>query len=195
MASSLRVVAARLRAIRQAQGLSINELSKRASVAKATLAQLELGRGNPTLETLMALATHLDVSLTDLLIESDRPLVTVTRSHEGAEVRSDGLRLRCMHRSSNGASLIEVFDMHMRHGTFESQAHAPGVHEDLILHSGEVCVGPVGAMEVLNRGDFISFEGDRPHRYECKSDTAHATLLVRYPTRSAARFSTVSPPA
>lgn len=183
----MQLIAARVRATRLVQQLSVAELAKRSGVAKATLSRLEAGQGNPTLETLMALATHLGVSLTELLTDSDRPLVHVTRRNEGTQIGSAGLRLRLMHRTSTGTSLMEIFDMHMDRGIFESRAHAVGVHEDLILHSGELVVGPADATYRLVSGDFISFEGDRDHSYECVTETAHATLLVTYPSRSSTR--------
>lgn len=41
-------------------GISVSELAKRAGIAKSTLSQLESGSGNPSLETLWALAMALD---------------------------------------------------------------------------------------------------------------------------------------
>ena len=73
-------VAANLRRIRTARGLSLNELARQSSVAKATLAQLEAGRGNPTVSTLMSLATHLGVMLTDLITPQAAAVVQVTRA-------------------------------------------------------------------------------------------------------------------
>ncbi|MFJ8604429.1 helix-turn-helix domain-containing protein [Streptomyces shenzhenensis] len=66
-------VGGKIRRARLAWGLSLNELSRLASVAKATLAQLERGQGNPTLETLTALATHLGVPLTELFSADSAP--------------------------------------------------------------------------------------------------------------------------
>ena len=46
------VIAANLRRLRIARRMSLATLANRADVAKATLANLEQGRGNPTIETL-----------------------------------------------------------------------------------------------------------------------------------------------
>lgn len=180
MNSTTQMVAARVKRFRLARGFSQNELSRRSSVAKATLAQLELGRGNPTLETLMSLATHLNVTLTDLLADNDEMAVRIVRRHEGAEVRGDGLQLRCIHRMNMGSALIEIFDMQMQHGVYESPAHAEGVREHVILHEGEARIGPAGAEANLKPGDFMSFSGDCPHSYNCTVDSATATLIVIY---------------
>ncbi|MFD0505194.1 helix-turn-helix domain-containing protein [Streptomyces chiangmaiensis] len=180
-------VAANIRRIRAVRGLSLNELSRQSSVAKATLAQLELGRGNPTLETLMALATHLGVPLTDLIASESVPLMHVTRANEGTIVRGDGLDLRLIHRMTNERTMYEVYDMRMPQGAYESPPHSMGVLEHLIVHQGSLLVGPKSEPSKLDVGDFIAFSADRPHLYECLTPTAEATLIVLYPMGAADR--------
>src|SRR3546814_10998188 len=53
-------VARSVRREREAAGLSVSELARRAGLAKATVSQLESG-GNPSVETLWAIATALGV--------------------------------------------------------------------------------------------------------------------------------------
>ncbi|MGL1180837.1 helix-turn-helix domain-containing protein, partial [Vibrio parahaemolyticus] len=49
-------IATTLRRERERRDLSVSELARRAGVAKATVSQLENGGGNPSVETLWALA-------------------------------------------------------------------------------------------------------------------------------------------
>ena len=65
-----------LRRERERRGLSLSETAKRAGIGKSTLSQLEGGSGNPSVETLWALATALDVQLSQLL-DPDRPQMSV----------------------------------------------------------------------------------------------------------------------
>lgn len=178
----MRSVAFNVRRIRQGRGLSLNELSRQAAVAKATLSQLELGRGNPTIETLMSLATHLGVTLTDLITSESAPAARVTRANEGTTVRGDGLDLRLVHRMTGGATMYEIYDMRMRQGVYESPPHGVGVMEHLIIHQGSIVVGPKTDLVKLEAGDFIAFSADQPHLYECLAPTTQATLIVLYPT-------------
>ena len=62
-------VAHNVKRLRTAQGLSQAELARQSGIAKATLSQLEVGRGNPTIETLFALSRVLRVPLGALLDE------------------------------------------------------------------------------------------------------------------------------
>jgi transcriptional regulator with XRE-family HTH domain len=48
-------------------GLSLTELARRAGIAKSTLSQLESGAGNPSVETLWALAVALGVPFSRLV--------------------------------------------------------------------------------------------------------------------------------
>ena len=51
-----RALGENVRRLRLERGLSVVELAARSGVARATLTQLESGRGNPTIETIAALA-------------------------------------------------------------------------------------------------------------------------------------------
>jgi transcriptional regulator with XRE-family HTH domain len=52
-------------------GLTINEVAGRAGLSMQYVANLELGRGNPTLSALSKIAEALDTSAGRLLVESD----------------------------------------------------------------------------------------------------------------------------
>src|ERR671915_1904140 len=84
----LSVIAAALRRERERHGISLTELARRAGIAKSTLSQLEAGTGNPSVETLWALAVVLDVPFSRL-VEPPRAPIHVLRAGEGLTVRSE----------------------------------------------------------------------------------------------------------
>lgn len=84
----LDVIAASLRRHRARAGLSLSEVAKRAGVAKSTLSQLESGTGNPSVETLWALAVALDTPFAALL-DPPRPKVQIIRAGDGPVIYSD----------------------------------------------------------------------------------------------------------
>ncbi|MFE6685860.1 cupin domain-containing protein [Streptomyces sp. NPDC057743] len=55
--------------------------------------------------------------------------------------------------------------------------------EYLIVHEGEMLVGPHDRQVHLNAGDFVSFTADGPHSYESLHGDTRATLVVIYPAR------------
>lgn len=174
-------VGSQIRRTRLARGLSLNELSRLSCVAKATLAQLERGQGNPTLETLTSLATHLGIPLPQLFSADDPPQPQVIRADEGMVVRDDGLALRLVHSSTGERVLYEIFDLCLAEGTYTSGSHGEGVLEHLIVHHGDMLVGPRDRQVRLRPGDFVSFMANCPHTYESLHGKTRATLIVFYP--------------
>ena len=86
--SPIALLSSAIRRERERAGLSVTELAKRASVAKSTLSQLESGTGNPSLETLWALALALDVPVSRLISQPSQH-VQVIRANEGAAAESE----------------------------------------------------------------------------------------------------------
>lgn len=62
-------VASRIRALRQAAGLTQEQLSERSDIAPQHLSRLETGRQAPSLDTLVDLAAALDTTPSALLVE------------------------------------------------------------------------------------------------------------------------------
>src|SRR6266852_2736585 len=140
------VIAANLRRLRTARRMSLATLASRADVAKATLTNLEQGRGNPTIETLWSVALALGVAFSDLLEDRREIATVVVRAEQGARVRgstpSGKLGLRLVDRIERGG-LVEVFDMFLPASTEHLGApHGSGVVERVFMHAGTITVGP-----------------------------------------------------
>ncbi|MCS5517437.1 helix-turn-helix domain-containing protein [Pseudomonas qingdaonensis] len=82
------ILAQAIRRERLQSGMSVSDLARRAGVAKSTLSQLESGLGNPSIETLWALATALGIQVTRFF-EQPAQTVTVIRAGEGAALKAD----------------------------------------------------------------------------------------------------------
>ena len=68
-------VASRIRSWRKDKKLSLDELSRRASVSKGMLVEIEKGAANPSIAILCKLAAALGVSVADIVNVSSEPLV------------------------------------------------------------------------------------------------------------------------
>jgi transcriptional regulator with XRE-family HTH domain len=179
------VIAANLRRLRTARRMSLATLATRADVAKATLTNLEQGRGNPTIETLWSLALALGVAFSDLLEDRRETATVVVRAQQGTRVRGSTpggkLDLRLVDRIERGG-LVEVFDMFLPGGTEHRGApHGTGVVERVFVHAGAITVGPVGDPLTLGPGDYARYRGDGPHVYRSAGEDVHGMLLVGYP--------------
>ena len=81
------LVRQRLRGLRQAQGLSLDELGQRANLSPSTISRIETGRRNLSLETLVALAGALSASLDELMSPAaDDDVVIRPTAREGPGV-------------------------------------------------------------------------------------------------------------
>jgi transcriptional regulator with XRE-family HTH domain len=179
------VIAVNLHRLRTARGLSLAALAARADVAKATLANLERGRGNPTIETLWSLALALGVAFSDLLEDRRETTTVVVRVQQGPRVRGSApggkLDLRLMDRVECGG-LVEVFDMFLPAGTEHiGKPHGSGVVERVFVHEGTITVGPASDPLTLGPGDYARYGADRPHVYRSAGEESHGVLLVSYP--------------
>lgn len=174
-------IGANLRRLRRDRGLSSSELARTSGVAKNTLSQLELGRGNPTVETLFAISRALGVPLGALLEDQRLTGVHVTRAEPSQVVRGTSVDLRFVHRGAAGDGIFELYAMSVRPAVQLARAHAGGVFEHVLLETGRLRVGPIGEEVELGPGDFASFPADVEHVYEGLVDLCTGTLLITYP--------------
>lgn len=171
-------VGAQIKLRREQRGHSLTELARRADIGKGTLSSLEAGRGNPTLDTLDALARALGIPLTDLLT----PTASGDVTHVKAEpVLPQEFSRQFMARLSGGHSL-EIWRLHMpANDVFDGVPHAPGTVEHMLLVAGSLRAGPVDSPVDLEPGDLVAFSGDVPHRYIAGPDGAEIHFIFATP--------------
>lgn len=170
-------VGLRLRELRERRGLSLSELARRAGTGKATLSGLESGQRNPTLETLYALTTALDVPLSSVLTEPARGLVL------RPGVDGDAVTAALLERVESAELVSEVYRARIRPGAVqESAAHLPGTRERLVVLSGRARVGPREAPFTVGPGEEACWVSDGPHVYGALDGAVvEAVLFIDYP--------------
>lgn len=183
----VKVVGANLRHLRTEQRLSLSDLARSSGVAKATLSALEGGRGNPTLETLSALAAALQIPMGDLITAAHPAPVTVVRSDEGTDIPGTANDLRLIARFVPGGT-VEVYEAQWpKRSTRNAGGHGPGTREHVFVTRGGLKVGPLGREVGLSGGDYATFAADEPHHYEARAGTRALLLMQWAPGAQAAR--------
>ncbi|MFJ4688039.1 helix-turn-helix domain-containing protein [Streptomyces sp. NPDC088789] len=174
-------IAAALRRERVRVGLSLSELAKRAGIAKSTLSQLEAASGNPSMETIWALAVALGVPFS-ALVEPPAPMVRVIRAGQGPAARSDqaGYTAALLSASPPGVRR-DLYDVALEPGAaHESEPHIPGTVEHLVVAAGRVKAGPRGAEEELGAGDYMTYRGDVAHSYRALVPGTKYVLIMQH---------------
>jgi transcriptional regulator with XRE-family HTH domain len=173
-------MAGNVRRLRVAGGISLDRLAEASGVGRSTLARLEAGHGNPTIETLFAIADALGISIGALLAESSAPGVYVQRAGDTVRV-SGGVEASLIDRLAL-AGTAEILSIRFPAGKVrKARAHAQGVVEHLLITAGAVEAGPVGQTVVLEAGDFLRFTADVPHMYAARSRDAFGVVVMTYP--------------
>lgn len=177
----LAIIAAALRRERARTGLSLAEVARRAGVAKSTLSQLESGNGNPSVETLWALAVALGIPF-GRLVEPARPRVRVIRAGEGPAVASE--------RANYVATLLAACPPGTRHDIYlltaepgeprESDPHLPGVTEHVVLCRGRALLGVRTEPVELAPGDYLAYPGDEAHVFRALEPNTMAVLVSEH---------------
>ncbi len=179
-----RPLAANLRRLRTAAGLSVVKLARQSGVARATLTQLESDGGNPTLETLYALANHLAVPLADLITPiTATPPSRILRRGCGPHVAGTVVEAWLLHQSRRADQLVEIYALSIRGpGVQRSGPHPAGTREHMHLHAGRIRVGPEHDAVDLEAGDYVDYPADAAHVYQrLTSATVTATLVITAP--------------
>ncbi|MDX6725944.1 MAG: hypothetical protein QOK49_749 [Baekduia sp.] len=175
----VKVVGTNLRRLRSDHGRTLSDLARASGVAKATLSALESGRGNPTLETLSALAAALEVPMGDLISAADPVPVTVVRNDEGTAIPGTANDLRLIARFVPGGT-VELYEAQWpKRSTRNAGGHGPGTREHVFVTRGGLKVGPVGREVGLAGGDYATFAAHEPHIYEARAGT-RALLLMQW---------------
>lgn len=181
-AAPLATIAAALRRERERVGISLTELARRAGVAESTLSQLESGTGNPSMETLWALGAALGVPFSRLVEPTD-DAVRVVRAGDGPRVRSERADFTGTLLSAGAAHLRrDIYLIELEPGAIRAaDGHTPRSVEHVVLAAGRLRVGPEAAPVELEPGDYATFPGDAPHRYEALTPGTFAVLIMEHP--------------
>lgn len=184
------VLGGRLRATREAYGISLRELARRVGVSASLISQIETGKVHPSVSTLYALASELGASVDSLLFE-DAP-------HAGRgggdswDFLTDHPHMEAVQRAGD-RQVIEL-DTGVRWERLTTQS-VPGIDFLYLVYEPGGESSPQDAMQrhagrewghvlegtfnvtigfdehVLEPGDSIAFDSTVPHRFHNAGDT------------------------
>ncbi|MGD0452074.1 MAG: helix-turn-helix domain-containing protein [Solirubrobacteraceae bacterium] len=195
MQGPVQPIARNLRRWRETRGMTLSALAEQAGVAKSTVSLIERGQGNPSIDTVWALAAALGVPFASLFHDEPPPDdVSVVREDDVAAVvavdqaglETDGLVIRHMLTRAGGA-LIEIYTLLLEEGAVRhAEGHVAGLFEHITVATGTVEISGESFSEVIGQGDLISFRADQPHSYRVVEGPVRLVSVHEYPNRTSA---------
>lgn len=181
------VLGDRLRATREAYGISLRELARRVGVSASLISQIETGKVHPSVSTLYALASELDASVDELLFEdaaptrqtaggwdvlADHPQMDPLLRAEDRKVIELGSGVRWERLTTASVPGVDfLYLVYQPGGTsgLDTMQRHPGREWGYVLEGTfHVTVG--FEEHVLEPGDSIAFDSNVPHRFENRTD-------------------------
>jgi transcriptional regulator with XRE-family HTH domain len=175
-------VGARVRALRDALGLSLRDLSERSGVSAPMLSQVERGETSPTLSVAGRIATGLDLSLSQLLRLDESQHVVVVRAGEGRSRRRGGHAVTELTPSLPGQradlSRHTLAPAAATGGPSDPPMHEPGARETTLVLDGSLTLVIGDSEHELAAGDTVTFDADLAHHFENRGTSETEFLAV-----------------
>ena len=151
--------------LRKKRSLTQSRLAELSGATRASIALIESGTSNPTMEVLVKLSRALQVSLDELtsspradcaLIPAGK--VPVSRPRKGLQVR------RILPENERPAHIDEMI---LEPGSgFSGTPHVEGTREFFTCLEGQFTIAVMGEIFIVKQGDVLHFPGDKPHSYK-----------------------------
>ena len=177
-----------LAALRQAQALSLDALSRKAGVSKSMLSQIERAQANPTVAVVWRLANALGVPIAELLGSAPAapaaPAIALVPTQATPSLRSpDGLcELRIL-GPVDMAGQFEWYELRLQPGgVLDSQPHEPGTREHLTVVAASMELRVAESSQKLKMGETARYPADCAHSIRnLGKAAASAWLVVMHP--------------
>lgn len=150
---------------REKRGYNLSSLAEKAGIAKSTLHKIEENKTNPTINTLWAIATILEIPFGELLAKE-------------SEIKEDEMSVVLIEKNDE----IEVYKMTLiNQVSYISQPHFNGITEQVQVLKGSILIGELENPKIINARDTLVFKADVPHIYKAMEDEVVLIVTIFYP--------------
>ncbi len=178
------MIGARVKALREAAGLSLRDLAERSAVSAPMLSQVERGETSPTLTVAVRIAHGLDLRLSQLLRLDEGGAVTVVRAGDrqrgGNKRRGHSFEVLTSAQPGQRAELSRhrLAPAGATGAADDPPMHEPGSRETALVEKGSLVLVCDGERYELVEGDCVTFDADLPHHFENPTTKETAFLAV-----------------
>src|ERR1700722_9943922 len=156
-------LAERLRQLRAAKGLSLQELANASGVSRATLSRIEHGEVSPTAETLGALASAFAMTISRILAPAERPFQALVARAE-----------------PSGALSVEIIrcELAAHQSIAYEKPPVAGLEHHLTMLKGALTVTVEGETYALREGDCLRYRLFGSSRFETRRSPASYLIVL-----------------
>jgi transcriptional regulator with XRE-family HTH domain len=156
-------IAKNVKQLREARGLTQQQIAKLAGLPRATWTHLESGAANPTVAVLHRAASALQVTLEELLSTPRAACEHFPRGTLPTRSKGQAVVRKLLPHAIPG---MEIDRIELRpEGHMAGVPHTPGTREYLTCETGEIVLTAAGERWHLRPGDVVAFRGDQRHGY------------------------------
>lgn len=151
--------------LRQKRNLTQSVLANLAGVPRSTIANIESGRGNPSLANLAKISDALQTPIDELLSPKLASCTIMSASETPVLERSQGqVKIFKLLPDKSTNTNIERLEFQPG-GIFKGTPHFAGTKEYFHGVQGEITVRVSGTDYIVRKGDTLSFPGQMAHTY------------------------------
>lgn len=174
-----------IKKLRNAKGLTLDQLAAKSGVSKSMLSQIERNKTNPTVGILWSLTQALSIDIGELLgsapkVNEKLDNISLVKSHQTPEIQSaDG---KCTLKILGPLDLVsnmEWYEINMdKNGILDSDPHTKGTREHLTLLTGSIIITTDKQEKTLEAGDTARYGADVHHSIKNNGNSAAQAILI-----------------
>lgn len=171
----------KIRQIRREQNLTLSDVARMTGLTESLLSQIENSKANPSITTLLAISKALNTPVGiffDLNQENNSPVV---RKNERQLSRTaNGISYYLLTPHLQDTPLEVLYNEFQPHADTDARIRHEGVECAVVL-TGKLEVTIDETVYVLNAGDSITIDSNRPHRIRNLADTVSTAIWIDTP--------------
>ncbi|MDO4380035.1 MAG: XRE family transcriptional regulator [Clostridia bacterium] len=184
MTNTGEIIALNLKRLRTERNLTLGQLSSISGISKAMLAEIEKGKSNPTINTILKIANGLNVPYTSLMEEIEQTGTLIRK--EEAPMQSEETnhyRIYCYFKTTHTRN-FEIFSAELDGKSKNASiGHSPKAQEFIYVMSGELTIEVGSKIFTIKEGDALSFSSSSAHVYSNnREETVKFMIINYYPT-------------
>lgn len=181
MDNLVQIISENLKNYRETRNLSLDKLAQATGVSKSMLSQIERGKTNPSISTLLKIANGLKVSFTALLQEQ-KPGLSIVDNTQREPVLADGKKYRLYPLFPfESGKRFEIYYVEMDPGAhMVSEGHLEHVSEYIFVQQGELQISVEEHRSTVRADQSISFDASRQHGYANRGKTMVKAIMMLY---------------